>query len=1229
MDQPIDPQRQFFGYRDVLSFFDLIEVKVRMCMGAVQGLWVMTRRAVLLMGLFTACVMSLAAQSYQGSIRGKVTDATGSVVAHATVVLTDQASKLSRTVGTNNDGEYVFGALEPATYTLSLDQPGFKKFAERGVIVAAQQFETIDIALAVGSTGETVEVTSSAPLIDATTASNGQNIDTQQLEDLPNLGRNPFLFAKLSTNVAAVGDPRFNRFQDQSGSSQISIAGGPVRANNYLIDGVPITDANNRAVIIPSLEATQEVKLQANTYDAEIARTGGGIFNTVLKSGTNALHGTLYGETRQTNWAAHPYTYTAGAPYSATYYTYAGAVGGPVVIPHVYNGKNKTFFHFTEEGYRQRSPLSGTFYIPGAAERTGNFSGTQLGTGSPDGVTCPNATPAAPNGTCILDPLSGTAAGVTNGSTKYFKGNIIPAARINPIGQALINAYPAAGTAGLASYPTTGTYESPNFSGTDLLGDRADEFIGKVDHQVFKWWYANFAYMHYGSKEPGGDPLHSFAGDESPQSSYLLFRKVDAISQNDTFTINPTTIATLGFGFNRFPNSFLDLSNGFDATTLGFSPSLIGGLPKKSFPALVMLNAATNGTSNSGPSVYYSRSINASIAKTLGTHEVKAGYDFRTVSLDFTDVTYSNGQLYFDNSYSGYDLVNLLLGFPTSKTSSVATTTQFSIPTRLALNLHYNAIYAQDSWRVVPKLTLNYGLRYEYEPGIYERNNHYVVGFDRFVKNPTAALPNAIGGVEFAGQNGYATHCCSYSNLKFAPRAGFAYAATERTVLRGGYGIFFAPPYYTASSALAPGYTATNVYQPYTPASASGASAPLSNLFPAGLQQPVGNSLGYATQQGSTVTALDQYRRYAVVNQYSADMQQQFGFGLAFKLGYVGAHGKNLQASTTGTTGYNIDQLPDQYMQQYTIAQLGSTCASLGATAPAPCAGVSGATTLNTALRPYQAFSSVTVLGSPARSNYNSMIVRLEKAPSHGLSLLTSFTWSSNWDSVFGTTSTINSGISAAQDANNLKAEYARAIDDIPLRFSVGATYELPFGRGRQFLNHNRLLDLAVGGWSIQTIGVKQSGSPLSPSTNSNGIAAIGASVQHVSYNPSFSGVAGRTGRAEGRTGIPGTGKPTYFNTGAFTSPAIAAGDTTHYYYGNVARTISALGPGLDSFDVSIFKTKKLERATLQFRAEALNVSNTPQFGAPNVKYGSTSFGVINTQVNLPRYIQLGGRIDF
>ncbi|GAC1355371.1 MAG: hypothetical protein NVSMB3_00480 [Acidobacteriaceae bacterium] len=1167
------------------------------------------KRWLILTALLIVSAGSSGAQSYQGGIRGIVTDPLGGVVASVPVTLVDDSSKLSRTAVTNGAGEYVFAAIEPSTYTLSVKAQGFKGYEQKNVTVAAQQFETIDVKVTVGGASETVEVEARAPLVDATTASNGQNIDTQKLENLPNLGRNPFLFAKLSTNVAAVGDPRFNRFQDQSGSSQISIAGGPVRTNNYLIDGIPITDLNNRAVIIPSIEATQEMKLQVNTYDAEIARTGGGVFNTVLKSGTNALHGTLYGETRQTDWAAHPYFYTPGSPYSATYYSYAGSVGGPIVIPHLYDGRGKTFFWVTEEGYRQRSPLSGNYYLPTAAERTGNFSAS-YGPGSVDGTTCPT-------GACLADPLFGTAAG----TSKYFVGNVIPTSRINPIGQALINLYPTPGSiAGLASVvPSSSKYEAANASGTDLLGARADEFIAKMDHQLFSWWYANASYMHYGSKEPGGNPLHSAAGVQGPQSSYLLYRKVDAVTQNNTFTLNPTTIATVGFGFNRFPNNTLDLSNGYDITQLGFASSLAGALPKRAIPSVVMQNAATSGTNNSGPGVFYSRSVLASIAKSLGKHSLKAGYDFRTVSVDFKDVTYANGQLYFDNSYTGVDLANLLLGYPTSKTASTSTTTQFSIPTRLALNLHYQAVYVQDGWRLTPKLTLNYGLRYEYEPGISERSNHYVVGFDRTVANPTATFPNAVGGVEFAGLKPNASRCCQYSSKKFAPRAGFAYQPVEGTVLRGGFGIFFPAPYYTSSSALAPGYTSTNVYQPYLPTSLSGSAAPLSNLFPGGLAQPVGNTLGYATQLGSTVTALDQYRRFAVVEQYSFDVQQQFGFGMALKVGYVGSHGKNLQPSTTGTTGENINQLPDQYLTQYTIAQLGSTCAALGAGAPPQCSGVGPKVTLNQALRPFQGFSSVTLLGSPGRSNYNSMIVRLEKSTSHGLSFLPSFTWSSTWDSVFGTGSSINSGISAAQDANDLKSEYARSITDIPLRFTVGTSYELPLGRGQRFLGSNRWLDLAVGGWTVNAVGVKQSGAPLSPSMNTSTISPIGASVQHPSYaaGNSINNVS-LHGRAESRIN-------NYFNTAAFTAPT----NGLYYAYGNVPRTIGVFGPGLDTWDLSVFKSKKLERAELQFRAEALNAFNTPQFGAPNVRIGNPDAGKIQTQVNLPRYFPLGGNINF
>jgi trimeric autotransporter adhesin len=1158
--------------------------------------------------------VSLIAQSYQGGIRGTVTDVSGASISGANVSLTDEATKLVRNAVTTGSGEYVFTAVEPAAYTLSVTGSGFKKYEQTSVRVAAQEFKTIDVSLVLGANTEMVEVLAQNLLIDNTTASNGQEIDTQKLQDLPNLGRNPFLFAKLSTNVAAVGDPRFNRFQDQSGSSQISLGGGPVRANNYLVDGIPITDLNNRAVIIPSLEATQEMKLQVNTYDAEVARTGGGVFNTVLKSGTNRLHGTLYGETRQTDWAAHNYFYTPGAPYSATFYTYAGATGGPVVIPHLYNGRDKTFFWVTAEGYRQRSPLSGTYYLPTADERQGNFSASIPGGGSADGSTCPSGL------TCLADPLYPGVAG----TTKFFQNNIIPSGRINPSGQSIMNAYPVPGAvAGLAPMtPTSSAYESPNASGTDLLGDRADEFVGKVDHQFFPWWFANFSYMHYGSKEPGGNPLHSFAGDESPQSSYLLYRKVDAISQHNTITLNPTTLVTVGFGFNRFPNSSLDLSNGYDITKLGFPSGFAGQLQKRAFPAVVMLNAATNGTSNSGPSVYYSRSVLGDITKILGKHSLKFGYDFRTVSVDFTDVTYSNGQLYFDNSYTGVDLANLLLGFPTSKTSSTSTTTQFTVATRLALNLKYNAVYAQDNYRLTPKLNINYGLRYEYEPGIHERNNHYVVGFNRSVSNPTATYPAAKGGVEFAGVNGYPSACCNLSNTKFAPRVGIAYTPAGKTVFRVGYGVFFAPPYYTASSSLAPGYTATDVYNPYTPGGLSGSSAPLSTLYPSGLGAPTGNSLGYATQLGSTVTFLDQFRRYAFIQQYSIDMEHELPFRMAFKIGYVGAKGRNLQVSTTGTTGYNINQLPDQAMNAYTIKQLSSTCSTAIAQgyAPAQCSSAAGSATLNQALRPFEGFSSVTALGSPAKSLYNSLVVRLEKSTSYGLSFLTTYTWSSNWDSVFGTGSTINSGSTAAQDANDLGAEYARSIIDMPQRFTVGASYDLPVGVGRSYLNRNGWLDLVIGGWTLNAVGIKQSGAPLSLSMNSNGIAAVGASIQHASWAPgASSAIAGKKGRAEGRMN-------NYFDKTQFATPA----NGSYYAYGNVPRTIAALGPGLDSWDLSIFKTRKIkEFISLQFRAEAINAFNTPQFGAPNVKIGNANAGVISSQVNLPRYLQLGGQLSF
>ena len=1131
-------------------------------------------------------------QAYQGGVRGSVADTQGAVLPGVQVSLTDEAKKITRVSMTNSEGEYVFTAVEPATYTISIVATGFKKLEQKSVVVGTQQFRTLDFQLDIGSVSQSIEVTSALPLLDASDASNGQVIDTQKLQNLPPPARNMYLFAKLDNNVVTTSAiTGASTFKDQTGVSKVSIAGGPVATNNYLIDGVPITDLNNRSVIIPSLEATKEMSLQANTYDAEVGRTGGGTFNTVLKSGTNTLHGTLFGQTRQTDWAAKPFFFTPG-PYNVDYYNYAGAIGGPVTIPHVYRGKDKTFFYITEEGFRQRTVQTLQFYVPTLAEQTGDFSASSVKIYNPFAplVSCP----APYNQTQMC--------------RQPFPNNKIPSNLINPVGQAIANVFPQPNQA------VTG-FGKVDFARTDSALIRADEFVGKLDHQFFPWWYANFSYMHYGSTEPSPNPLGVFPGATAQNNTaHVLFRKVDAISQNNTFTLSPTAVLTVGYGFNRFPNNDLGLSNGYNQTKLGLPASYVNSLQKASFPAITMQTAPSLGGSNGGPSVFYSRSFVAGLAKSLGRHSLKVGYDFRTLSVDFADTTLGNGTYAFANTFSqelpnagdtstGADVADLLLGTPTS--GSVTTTS------RLRLNVHYHGLFVQDNFRVTSRITLNLGLRYEYELGIRERDNQFAVGFDPSVINPIASTSGVItkGGIEFAGQHGYPTHCCDSSHTMLSPRVGIAFALFPKTTIRAGYGVFYAPAFYTANSSVAPGYTQTNTYVASNDGNVTPANS-LSNPFPNGLQQPSGNSQGYLTGVGSSLTVNDQYRRSPFVQQYSFDIQQELPWHMALKVGYVGAKGRNLLTSTTGGGAVNINQLPDQYLS------LGSQLLSK---VPNPYfnhggSGAIGSSTVayNQLLRPFPEFASVNVVTSTAKSLYNALNVKLQKDLSHGVSVLASYTWSSNWDSAWGTNNNLNGNLNGLpQDAYNVNAEYSRALDDIPHRFAVASTVQLPFGRGRVFLAGNRLLDYVVGGWSANVVGYLQTGAPLEVIQNSNNNASIGAGLQRPNLigNPCY-------------TGSPESRLNQYLNPGAFSlAPA--------FTYGNTPRTIPCLGPGLNSWDMSLFKDFHLERLTLQFRAEALNVFNTPQFFAPVTRYGAATFGQIQTQANFPRFIQLGGRISF
>lgn len=243
-------------------------------------------------------------QSFYGGLRGRVLDPTGAAAAAAIVTLTDEGKSSGRKTVTNDQGEYSFASLTPSTYTVSVVAPGFKRSEHRGVTIATQAIATLDIALDLCQVSELINVTADAPLLQNADASTGQVIDSQKITDLPMLGRNTFFAAKLAQAVVFVANPKMGRMQDQNTNSQVSIAGGPVRTNNVLVDGISITDSNNRAVFVPSPEAVQEVKLQASTYDAEVSRTGGGTFNSLLRSGTNELHGSAVGHIRQTDWLA-------------------------------------------------------------------------------------------------------------------------------------------------------------------------------------------------------------------------------------------------------------------------------------------------------------------------------------------------------------------------------------------------------------------------------------------------------------------------------------------------------------------------------------------------------------------------------------------------------------------------------------------------------------------------------------------------------------------------------------------------------------------------------------------------------------------------------------------------------------------------------------------------------------------------------------------------------------
>jgi len=1131
------------------------------------------------------------AQTYQGTIRGLVRDQQG-VIPGAEIVLVNESTNAARTVTTNEVGEYVFPSVLPGIYTVRASLAGFRTEERKGLRLATQQSVVEDFTLEVGGLTEQITVSGEAPLVERSTATMATSLTAKDITALPIFGRNTFYSAVSTPNVIQTGDPQFVRYQDQSNASFLSLGGGPRRGNAYLVEGVSITDFVNRPTWTPSTEALEDLRVQVKTYDADMGRAAGGVFNVTAKSGSNAWHGSAL-FLNKPEWSSGSLFFAKRAGSEKPpqyYYSWAGSVGGPIF-------KDRTFFWFSKDDYLQRSTRNNVLTVPTALERNGDFSQSRN---------------AAGQLIVIYDPLTTRPNGAGGFVRDPFPGNVIPADRLNPITRAM-----------LANMPLPGVGRSFNGQATLDDGPQIQETL-KIDQRWSGSWTTTGMYGRQHTREPGSafwGPHGTVAGDPGGSKNN---RVVDFASANNIFIPDNQTTVAVRYGYNRF----LDNGGyylGFDAGSLGLSASYTSVLPFNTYPSVAVAGYGASGSTttigNAGPSLatHISQTTNATVTRLAGSHSLKFGGDYRRIDAEALVYGSSAGNYTFSQGFTqgptpttasataGDAIASLLLGYPASGDINVATPGNFLI--------NYYSAYAQDDYRLSSKLTLNFGLRYEYEPGISEQNNGITVGFDR-----TAAFPVQVagldlkGGLMYAGVDGNPTHQAKPLN-SVAPRGGFAWSPTEKTVVRGGYGLFWAPvmmPNLSESVIGSRGYSATTTYLASTDGNLT-PSGSISNPFPNGIAQPQGNALGLLTGAGGVIDFVDPDSKPGYVQQYSADYQLELPGGSVVGLGYMGSRSERLSLGGTSDATVNINQLDPQYLS------LGTALQQL---VPNPFFGIATFGNLSRAatisrgqlLRPFPQFDNVLMHRSnQARARYNALVTRWNKRMSHGYALDVNYTFSRLEDNQFGESNSFSNRQGNALGNYDLDGEFGISLLDVAHRLNVNATFELPFGEGRRWAAKG-LGDALLGGWTVTMAGRYQTGFPLNISQSSNNSGLLGSN-QRPNLVP---GVDVMTSGSQEERAVSG-----WINPAAFTNaPA--------FTFGDVPRTNADWrGPGQRTTDLAVSKTQRVGGKSISLRVDVLNLFDDPLFIGPVTTFGTANFGQITNVGGFARSMQFQVRLGW
>jgi hypothetical protein len=1093
-------------------------------------------------------------------------------------------------VATSERGLYSIPPVNPGNYSVTVSAPGFKATVQSNVELRVGDHKQVDVRLELGSPTEIVTVTADATLLETASASVGTTIGREAISNLPMMGRNPFALVMYAGGVQYTGAKASGALRpfDNGGMENFSIDGGGNR-NEFLLDGVPNTanaDTGTGTYItfVPPPDAVAEFKVSTNLYDSEYGHTGGGVISLNLKSGTNAYHGSAYWYQRRTGWNANDTSANAAhIPLARFRWNQPGfQVEGPVRIPWIYNGADKTFFMYSWEAIRSSVPRPTNMTMPTDLERKGDFSQTYVSGTSGAAIQ-------------IYDPLTTVQTSPGVYSRTAFNGSVIPPNRINPIAAKILSYYPLPTITGVAR-GVTNLVVSPNptTDAYDVHTVRVDQVIGNRSKFFASFMRSN---RHENGGLTGGKDAFIAIGKLEAAPSYRHWRTNHGSNLNLTTTISPTFTNMAHVSWNLHEAAVVTYAYGFDPANLGFSfkPQNL------SFPTINIGGFTSIGPQrDSLDNFSHTWSFGDTMNKVMANHSLKWGAEFRLMLNNLgpapasatisSTVNYTRANPLVASSASGDGLASFLLGYPSSVSSPVVN--------QPARGQRYYSVFIQDDWRFAKKLTLNLGLRWDYESPLTDRYNRQIIGFDS-TSTATIGTTTVTGGVIFADSDHRFAFKRDLNNIQ--PRIGIAYSVKSKLVLRGGWGI----SYVSGSGDVPPtdGFTMTT-----SPSTSEGSAGiipllyggvgMLSNPFPTGINQPNGSKSGILTNAGSSISYFWPDRSIPYVHSFSGGFQYELPFRTVVDISYIGSRLRQLSTS--------------RQMNSVTYAQYMSKGSTLTTTVTNPYAGLLPGTSLNgttmtlqQSLLPYPQFTGITENGRTiGTSRYDSLQVRIEKRFSAGLTALFTGTWAKG--------STFNSYLNGGMDAIG---QFIPRIDGTPpYILNWSGTYALPF-----FAKSAPWLRMALGGWML---------AGTANYTRGNMIGVGGA-------NPT--GIDPR---------IPNPTEAHWFNTCTYndnTGLRQNCQSTTEQIAWIITKPYTLLTYPPPQFthwrqanpvqiNMSLFKSFKIkERTKIEFRAEAFNLTNTPVNNYANTTATASTFGARTSisQGNDPRQVQMGLRLTF